>query len=250
MSAKVGTVDQSEIAKFAALADRWWDDEGPFRPLHRLNPARLRFIRDCICNHFDRDSHSPGALAGLEVLDIGCGGGLLAEPLARLGATVTGLDAAEQNVGAAARHAAEVGLEIDYQCRAAEDVAGDGRQFDVVLNMEVIEHVANRTAFIRATTKLVRPGGLCLAATLNRTAKAFLLAVVGAEYVLGWLPRGTHDWRRFVRPAELDRSLRRCGLQMVRLSGVRYHPMTDDWTLDPGDTDVNYLGCWQKPATV
>ncbi len=248
MSASVETVDPAETAKFASLADQWWDDDGPFRPLHRLNPTRLGFIRDCVCQEFGRDAKAADPFAGLAVLDIGCGGGLLAEPMARLGATVTGLDAVEKNVRAAASHAAEAGLRIDYQCRTAEDLAKDGQQFDVVLNMEVIEHVADRDAFVQASARLVRPGGLCIAATLNRTAKAFMMAIVGAEYVLRWLPRGTHDWRRFVRPSELDSWLRRHGLERVRLAGMRYHPLTDDWTLDAGDLEVNYLGCWRKPA--
>lgn len=249
MTAFAETRDSRELAKFAALADEWWNASGPFRPLHRLNPTRLRFIRDATCNYFGRNPKAPPALTGLSVLDIGCGGGLLTEPLARLGASVTGLDAVDRNIQAAALHAREVGLQIDYQCRTAEDLADGGEQFDLVLNMEVIEHVANRPAFLQATAALVRPGGLCIASTLNRTAKAFLLAIVGAEYLLRWIPRGTHDWRRFVRPDELDRSLRGCGLRPVRMTGVRYNPFADDWELDPADLDVNYVGCWEKPRT-
>ncbi len=247
MPASVETRDSAELAKFAALADEWWAPNGPFRPLHRLNPARLQFIRDMACEHFGRDARKGEALGGLEILDIGCGGGLLAEPLARLGAFVTGSDVVERNVRAAARHAKEAGLEIDYQCRMAEDLSKSGVQFDLVLSMEVIEHVANRPSFLDATAALVRPGGLCIMATLNRTTKAFLFAIVGAEYLLRWLPRGTHDWRKFVRPHELDYALRNRGLTRVRLTGVRYHPTTDDWTLDQNDLDVNYMGCWTKP---
>ena len=241
------TRDSRELAKFAAMAEDWWDADGPFKPLHRLNPTRLSFIRDVTCKHFGRDPKRPPPLTGLSVLDIGCGGGLLTEPLARLGASVTGLDAVDRNIRAATLHAHEIGLEITYQCLTAGDLANRGAQFDLVLNMEVIEHVANRPAFLKATAALVRPGGLCIASTLNRTTKAFLLAIVGAEYVLRWIPRGTHDWRRFVRPDELDRMLRGCGLRPVRLTGVRYDPFTDDWILDPADLDVNYMGCWAKP---
>ncbi len=247
MTAFAETRDSQELAKFEALAEDWWDTSGPFRPLHRLNPTRLRFIRDTACDHFGRDPKVPPPLTGLSVLDIGCGGGLLAEPLARLGASVTGLDAVDRNIRAAAFHAHEVGLEITYQCRTAEDLADSGAQFDLVLNMEIIEHVANRPAFLKATAALVRPGGLCISSTLNRTTKAFLLAIVGAEYVLRWIPRGTHDWRRFVRPDELNRTLRGCGLRPVRLTGVRYDPYTEEWILDPADLDVNYMGCWAKP---
>lgn len=247
MTAFAETRDSRELAKFAALAEDWWDDNGPFRPLHRMNPIRLRFIRDATCRHFGRDPKRPAAFTGLSVLDIGCGGGLLTEPLARLDASVTGLDAVEPNIRAAALHAHEVGLEIAYQCQTAERLADGGRQFDLVLNMEVIEHVANRAAFLKATAALVRPGGLCIASTLNRTTKAFLLAIVGAEYLLHWIPRGTHDWRRFVRPDELDRTLRGYGLLAGHMTGVRYNPLTDDWMLDPADLEVNYMGCWAKP---
>ncbi len=247
MSVPVETRDRSEMAKFAAMADTWWDAEGPFRPLHRLNPVRLRFIRDVACDHFNRDVAGPDALVDLSILDIGCGGGLLAEPLARLGGSVTGLDAVDRNIRAAAHHADQMGLGIDYQCGTAEALAERGATFDLVLNMEVIEHVANPAAFVQATTSLVRPGGLYVAATLNRTTKSFLLAIVGAEYVLRWLPRGTHDWRRFVRPGELEAMVRAAGLTRVRTTGVRYHPITAEWTLDTTDLDVNYMGCWAKP---
>lgn len=247
MTAFAETRDSRELAKFAALAEDWWDTSGPFRPLHRLNPIRLRFIRDATCNHFGRDPKGPSAFAGLSVLDIGCGGGLLTEPMVRLGGSVTGLDAVDRNVKAAALHAQEAGLEIAYQCQTAEALADSGEKFDLVLNMEVIEHVANRPAFLKATAALVRPGGLCVASTLNRTTKAFLLAIVGAEYVLRWIPRGTHDWRRFVRPDELDRTLRGCGMRPGQMIGVRYDPFTDDWMLDSADLDVNYMGCWAKP---
>ncbi len=240
------SVDPDEIAKFAALAGEWWDPAGKFAPLHRLNPARLTFIRDRIAAHKDRDPLAERPLAGLRVLDIGCGGGLLCEPLTRLGAQVTGIDAAEPNVAAAARHAAEAGLDIDYrhgtaEALAAETRAGNGAGFDLVLNMEVVEHVADVAAFLQASAALVAPGGAMALATLNRTPKSFALAIVCAEYLLRWLPRGTHDWRRFLRPSELVAYLRAAGLETRELTGVTYNPLTGAWRLAPRDLDVNYM---------
>ena len=245
------SVDPDEIAKFSALAGEWWDPSGKFAPLHKLNPARLTFIRDRIAAHAGRDPMSERPLAGLRVLDIGCGGGLLCEPLARLGAQVTGIDAAEPNVEAAARHAAEAGLDIDYrhttaetlaaQTLAAQTLAASEVRFDLVLNMEVVEHVADVAAFMEASAALVAPGGAMVLATLNRTPKAFVLAIVGAEYVLRWLPRGTHDWRRFLRPSELVAYLKAAGLDPKELTGVTYNPLTGVWRLAPRDLDVNYM---------
>jgi 2-polyprenyl-6-hydroxyphenyl methylase/3-demethylubiquinone-9 3-methyltransferase len=192
------TVDPAEIARFSAIADEWWDPNGKFKPLHRFTPTRLEYIRGRIAGHFGRDALAPKPLAGLRLLDIGCGGGLLCEPMARLGASVVGADAAERNVKTAAVHAERQGLAIDYRHTTAEALAEAGELFDVVLNMEVVEHVADVAAFMGACARLVRPGGLMVVATLNRTAKAFALAIVGAEYVLGWLPRGTHTWSKFV----------------------------------------------------
>ena len=235
------SVDPDEIAKFAALAGEWWDPAGKFAPLHRLNPARLTFIRDRIAAHAGRDPLGERPLAGLRVLDIGCGGGLLCEPLTRLGAQVTGIDAAEANVAAAARHAAEAGLDIDYRHTTAEALAASGNPFDLVLNMEVVEHVADVAAFLEASAALVAPGGAMTLATLNRTPKSFAFAIVGAEYLLRWLPRGTHDWRRFLRPSELVASLRAAGLETRELTGVTYNPLTGAWRLAPRDLDVNYM---------
>jgi 2-polyprenyl-6-hydroxyphenyl methylase/3-demethylubiquinone-9 3-methyltransferase len=234
------SVDPEEIAKFAALAAEWWDPEGRFRPLHQLNPLRLGFIRDRVAAHVARDALAERPFEGLSVLDIGCGGGLLAEPLARLGAAVLGIDAGQENVEAAALHAAEGGLAIDYRCATAEELAEAGAGFDVVLNMEVVEHVADVDAFLRASAALVKPGGVMVLATLNRTPKAFALAIVGAEYLLGWLPRGTHDWRKFLRPSELAKLLRRRGLEIEELTGVAYNPLTAAWRLTR-DLDVNYM---------
>ncbi|MGH6619897.1 MAG: bifunctional 2-polyprenyl-6-hydroxyphenol methylase/3-demethylubiquinol 3-O-methyltransferase UbiG [Alphaproteobacteria bacterium] len=242
------TVDDGEIAKFAAMAEEWWDPDGKFRPLHRLNPVRLEFLRDRIADRFGRDIRTERPLAGLTVLDVGCGGGLLCEPMARLGAAVTGIDAGEGNVEIARTHAEAMGLSIDYRFAAAADLAAAGRSFDIVLNMEVIEHVADQDAFLGDCARLVRPGGLMFLATLNRTPKAYLLAIVGAEYVLRWLPRGTHAWRRFVRPSEMAASLRRAGMTMTELAGVAYDPLKDGWKLAPHDLDVNYMAIAAKPG--
>ncbi|MGH6948342.1 MAG: bifunctional 2-polyprenyl-6-hydroxyphenol methylase/3-demethylubiquinol 3-O-methyltransferase UbiG [Kiloniellales bacterium] len=235
------SVDPAEIEKFERLAAQWWDPEGKFRPLHRFNPARLTFIRDRLAAHLGRDPEDERPLVGLKLLDLGCGGGLLAEPLTRLGARVTGIDAAEKNIAVARLHAEQQRLDIDYRHATAEELAARGEIFDAVLNMEVVEHVADVTAFMTAAGALVRPDGLMVAATLNRTAKAFFLAVVGAEYVLRWLPRGTHDWRRFLKPSELEVVLRSAGLEMTELTGVVYNPLGDSWHLAPRDLDVNYM---------
>jgi len=234
------SIDPDEIAKFSALAGSWWDPEGDFRPLHRLNPTRLAFIRDQACAHFARDIAAARPLAGLEVLDIGCGGGLLCEPLARLGARVTGIDATQKAIEVADWHAEQSGLAIEYRCSTAEDLAATGCRFDLIVNMEVVEHVADVDHFMEASCTLVKPGGAMAMATLNRTPKSFLMAVVGAEYVLGWLPRGTHDWRRFLKPSELVRRLRANGMAVTELAGVTYNPLNDRWRRSP-DLDVNYM---------
>jgi 2-polyprenyl-6-hydroxyphenyl methylase/3-demethylubiquinone-9 3-methyltransferase len=234
------TVDPTEIARFAALAEGWWDPNGKFKPLHRLNPLRLGFLRERLIGHFARDSGSLRPFEGLRLLDIGCGGGLVAEPMARLGFAVTGIDAAPETVLTAHSHAGEAGLAIDYRATAAETLAASGERFDAVLAMEIIEHVADLEAFLAAAGTLVRPGGAFVAATLNRTAKSYLFAIIGAEYVLGWLPRGTHEWRRFVRPSELAAGLRCNGLRAREIAGVTYNPIADRWSLSR-DLDVNYM---------
>jgi 2-polyprenyl-6-hydroxyphenyl methylase / 3-demethylubiquinone-9 3-methyltransferase len=234
------TIDPSEIARFAALAESWWDPEGKFKPLHRLNPVRLGFLRNRLTAHFHRDSASLRPFEGLRLLDIGCGGGLIAEPMARLGFAVTGIDAGAETVATARLHAEQSGLAIEYRTAAAETLAGAGDRFDVVLALEIIEHVADLDAFVAAAAALVRPGGALVAATLNRTAKSYLLAIIGAEYVLGWLPRGTHDWRKFVRPSELAAALRRHRLRLAEIAGVTYSPFGENWTLS-ADLDVNYM---------
>src|SRR3546814_12861 len=238
---RAASIDDAEVAKFAAMAEAWWDPEGKFRPLHRFNPVRLAYIRDRLCGRFGRDPKADKPLQGLALLDVGCGGGLLSEPLARLGAAVTGIDAAPQNIAVAALHAEESGLAIDYRHLSVEELAARPARFDAVLNMEVVEHVADVGSFLAASAALVRPGGMMFLATLNRTPKAFLMAVVGAEYLLRWLPRGTHDWRRFQRPSELAAALRGTGLEIEEITGVAYNPLTDAWRLAPRDLDVNYM---------
>ncbi|MCP4329163.1 MAG: bifunctional 2-polyprenyl-6-hydroxyphenol methylase/3-demethylubiquinol 3-O-methyltransferase UbiG [Alphaproteobacteria bacterium] len=241
------TIDDDEVARFAALAEDWWDPTGPLRSLHKLNPVRLKFIRDRVANHFGRDPLDPAPLHGLRLLDIGCGGGLLCEPMRRLGASVVGIDAAERNVAVARIHAEQGRLDIDYRHGSAEDLAASGARFDVVLTMEVVEHVADVELFLSACADLLDPGGCLVAATINRTAKAFALAIVGAEYVLGWLPRGTHDWREFVRPSEMVEALRAGDVAVNELTGVIYNPINDAWSTSR-DLDVNYMAFATKPA--
>jgi 2-polyprenyl-6-hydroxyphenyl methylase/3-demethylubiquinone-9 3-methyltransferase len=246
MTSLGSTVDPAEIEKFRRMAEEWWDPKGKFRPLHRFNPVRLGFLKDRLCRHFGRDATAGRPLEGLRILDIGSGGGLVAEPLTRLGAEVVGIDATARNVEVARIHAGEGGLAIDYRHAAAEELAAAGESFDAVLALEIVEHVASLEAFISAAAQLTRPGGLLVVATLNRTLKAFGLAIVGAEYVLGWLPRGTHDWRKFVRPSELEAAMRSSGLSLSETSGVAYNPLLDRWSLG-SDLDVNYLAVATKP---
>jgi 2-polyprenyl-6-hydroxyphenyl methylase / 3-demethylubiquinone-9 3-methyltransferase len=238
--AKPSTIDRAEIEKFSAMAESWWDPSGKFRPLHRLNPVRVGFIRDRVASRLGRDPNAPAPLAGVTLLDIGCGGGLITEPMTRLGATVTGIDASEPNIGIARAHAERSGLKVAYLSCAAEDLVKSGQRFDVVLALEVIEHVADIDAFLGACENLMKPDGVLILATLNRTLKSFAFAIVGAEYVLRWLPRGTHDWSRFVRPAELARALRRRGLAIGELVGVGYNPLRDNFALSR-DLGVNFM---------
>jgi 2-polyprenyl-6-hydroxyphenyl methylase/3-demethylubiquinone-9 3-methyltransferase len=242
------TIDPAEIARFAALAQSWWDPNGKFRPLHRFNPVRLGFLRDRLIAHFGRDPASLRPFEGLRLLDIGCGGGLLAEPMARLGFAVTGIDATPETIETARVHAEQSRLSIDYRAVPVEELARSGEQFDALLAMEIVEHVADLGAFLDAAASVVKPGGMLVVATLNRTSKAYLLAVVGAEYVLGWLPRGTHEWRKFVRPSELAAGLRRNGLRAEEMTGVSYNPLRDSWTLGR-DLDVNYMTVATKPQS-
>ncbi|MBS0279887.1 MAG: bifunctional 2-polyprenyl-6-hydroxyphenol methylase/3-demethylubiquinol 3-O-methyltransferase UbiG [Proteobacteria bacterium] len=234
------SVDPEEVAKFSALAAEWWDPEGKFAPLHKFNPVRLGFIRGQAAARFGRDARSLRPFEGLTLLDIGCGGGLLSEPMARLGFAVTGADASERNIGTARAHAAQSGVAVDYRAATAEMLAAEGRIFDVVLNMEVVEHVADVDAYLSACAKLVKPGGITIVATLNKTLKSLALAKVAAEYVLGWMPRGTHDWNRFIPPAQLQQSLEESGLNILKTQGVSFDVLTWDWRL-ASDLDVNYM---------
>lgn len=232
------TIDASEVAKFTAMAEEWWDPNGKFAPLHKFNPVRLKFIRDTCAAHFGRTGLKP--FAGLSLLDIGCGGGLLSEPMARLGFAVTGVDPSEKNVGTAKAHAEATGVAVTYRASSAEVLEAEGAAFDVVLNMEVVEHVADLRAYLKACARLVRPGGLTVVATLNKTLKSLALAKIGAEYILRWLPPGTHDWNRFVEPQELRRMLEESGLNPLKTQGVAFDPLGWDWHLS-SDVDVNYM---------
>ena len=229
------------------MAAEWWNPEGKFAPLHKFNPVRLRFIREVAGRHFGRDGVKLRPFENLALLDIGCGGGLLSEPMARLGFTVTGADASDKNVHIAQIHAEQSGLPVQYLCTTAEALANEGLTFDVVLNMEVVEHVADLRHYLESCARLVRPGGLMFVATLNKTLKAFALAKIGAEYILGWLPRGTHDWSRFVEPESLNRMLNAAGLAAVTTQGISFDPLSWDWRLS-ADTDVNYIVVVEKPV--
>ena len=234
------TLDAEEVARFARLAGQWWDERGPFWPLHRINPLRLTYIRDQLCRRFGRDAKGPTSLARLSVLDIGCGGGLVCEPLARLGADVTGIDPAAENIEAAKAHAAAARLDIAYEAATAEELASRGQGYDAVLLLEVVEHVPDVPAFLKGVAPLVKPGGVMILSTLNRTLKAYALAIVGAEYILHWLPVGTHQWERFVKPEELASALTAAGLSLTGTEGLIYDPFADEWRLGT-DTDVNYF---------
>jgi 2-polyprenyl-6-hydroxyphenyl methylase/3-demethylubiquinone-9 3-methyltransferase len=246
-SVSAGTIDQDEVARFSRLSGQWWDARGPMAALHKFNPVRLAYIRDHTADHFGRDPKRLDSLAGLRILDIGCGGGILSEPLARLGAAVVGADPSESNIAVAQRHAAQAGVSIDYRSITAEALADAGEAFDVVLAMEVIEHVADVGLFVDLAGSMVKPGGLLFVATLNRTVKSFALAIVGAEYVLRWLPRGTHQWEKFVTPNELEIAIERSGLSLTDETGVIYNLFADRWQLS-ADIDVNYMVVAEKAA--
>jgi 2-polyprenyl-6-hydroxyphenyl methylase/3-demethylubiquinone-9 3-methyltransferase len=241
------TVDAAEVARFSALAATWWNTRGEMAALHKLNPVRLAYIRDATCQQFGRDAKLVGCLSGLRILDIGCGGGILSEPLARLGAAVLGADPSVTNIEVAKLHAAQSGLAIDYRATTAEALSEADERFDVVLAMEVVEHVADVDLFVRKCADMVKPGGLMVAATLNRTLKSFALAIVGAEYILRWLPIGTHQWDKFVAPAELETALEEAGLRVIAERGVVYTPFADRWRLSD-DIDVNYMMVADRPA--
>ena len=240
------TIDAGEVERFSRLAQEWWNPAGKFKPLHRFNPVRLDYIRREVATNFARDVMQPKPFEGLSVLDIGCGGGLIAEPLARLGAQVVGADASETNIEVAKIHAAGSGLAIDYRATTAEAIAAGGETFDVVLALEVVEHVADVDLFLSSCAAMVKPGGLLFVATINRTFKALTFAIVGAEYVLGWLPKGTHQYAKLVRPGEIERPVEAAGLSMIDETGVVYHPLADEWRMSR-DMDVNYMVLARRP---
>jgi 2-polyprenyl-6-hydroxyphenyl methylase/3-demethylubiquinone-9 3-methyltransferase len=241
VSAAATSIDPADVARFSAIADQWWDPRGKFAPLHNFNPIRLEFIREQALARFGRDGAAPRPFAGLRLLDIGCGGGLLSEPMTRLGFDVTGVDASERNIGVARVHAGRSGLEIDYRASTAEALIEAGAApFDVILNMEVIEHVADPNAYLADCARLLAPGGLMIVATLNRTLKSLALAKIGAEYLLGWLPRGAHDWRKFLTPDELIAMARGPGLTVEGPFGVAYAPLSGQWSRSR-DTAINYM---------
>ena len=240
------TIDPSEVAKFEAMAAEWWNPNGKFRPLHLMNPCRLDYITRQIAGEFGRDLAQPRPFAGLRILDIGCGGGLLSEPMARLSAEVVGADAAPRNIPVAQVHAEKSGLSIDYRFTTAEDLAAAGEQFDVVLNMEVVEHVSDPLAYLTACQQLLKPGGIMLCSTLNRNPKSFLMAIIGAEWVMRWLPKGTHDWAKFITPEELYALIQRAGLTPLDRKGMVFNPVAWNWSLSDRDLSVNYVTTSRK----
>jgi len=247
MTDKTGTIDPAEIAKFEAMAAEWWDPNGKFRPLHMMNPVRLDYITRQIAAEFGRDLTVERPLEGLRLLDIGCGGGLLSEPMARLGADVVGADAAERNIPVAQVHAEQSGLTIDYRHTSAEALAAEGEQFDVVLNMEVVEHVADPQAYLTACHDLLKSGGLMLCSTINRNPKSFAMAIVGAEYIMRWLPKGTHEWSKFITPDELFKMIEIAGLRPVDRKGYVFNPISWGWSISDRDLSVNYVTASIRP---
>jgi 2-polyprenyl-6-hydroxyphenyl methylase/3-demethylubiquinone-9 3-methyltransferase len=241
------TIDQEEVDRFSAMAAEWWSPTGKFKPLHKFNPVRLAYIRDKAAENFGRDIRSPRPLEGLRVLDIGCGGGLLSEPVARMGASVVGADPSEKNIGIASTHAKASGVSVDYRAVTAEQLAEAGETFDIVLNMEVVEHVADVDFFLGTCARMVRPGGLMFVATINRTMKAAALAIFAAENILRWLPRGTHQYEKLVRPEEIEKPVADNGLSIIDRTGVFFNPLSNQWNLSK-DMDVNYMMLAKRPG--
>ena len=235
------TIDNDEIERFSRIASEWWNPTGKFKPLHQINPLRIGRIRDAACQHFGKNAGNAAPLAGLSLVDIGCGGGLIAEPMCRLGAGITAIDAAEKNIKTASLHAQQGGLSIDYQNTSAEALAAGGVQYDIVLALEIVEHVADTALFMETVCSLVKPGGLLFVSTLNRTVKSYAMAIVGAEYILRWLPVGTHQWKKFLRPSELCRPIRSHGLDITDMAGLVYNPFDGSWRWDDHDLSVNYM---------
>lgn len=245
---RASSVDDAEIGRFSRMAATWWDPKGPMAALHKFNPLRLSYIRAQAAAHFDLDPKKLDCLKGLRMLDIGCGAGILSEPLVRLGASMVGADPAEENIEAARAHAEATGVSVDYRATTAEALAEAGEQFDIVLAMEVVEHVVDVPAFVETCADMVKPGGLIFAATINRTLKSFALAIVGAEYVLRWVPRGTHQWDKFVKPEELELAFEDAGLDVIGERGVIYNLIADRWQLS-SDMDVNYMVVGSRPKS-
>ena len=247
MSKQATTIDDAEVARFSAIAAEWWSPTGKFRPLHKFNPVRLAYIKEQVCQHFNIDPSKPKPFKGLRILDIGCGGGLLCEPMARLGAEIVGADASEVNIEVAKIHAQQTGVTVDYRATTSEALAADGEQFDIILNMEVVEHVADVDLFMASCCEMVKPGGLMFMATIDRTAKARMLAIFMAEKVLRWLPVGTHEFEKLVKPEELEEAFAKGGMSLLDESGVTYNPVLDRWSKSK-DMDVNYMMLATKPA--
>ncbi|MDE1900196.1 MAG: bifunctional 2-polyprenyl-6-hydroxyphenol methylase/3-demethylubiquinol 3-O-methyltransferase UbiG [Alphaproteobacteria bacterium] len=237
----MSSIDPAEIANFSRHADDWWNPDGALRPLHKLNPARMEYIRDRVCAHYGRKPGGRDALKDISILDIGCGGGLLCEPMARLGASVTGLDASDAAIKAARRHADLSGLDIDYRAGSAEDLARGHKKYDVITALEILEHVADIGLLLDAVADLLKPGGIVILSTVNRTARSWILGIAAAEYILKWVPRGTHDWRKFIRPSELAAHLARAGLDAVDIAGIIYNPLEDKFSLRAGAVGMNYM---------
>lgn len=248
MQRSASTIDDAEVAKFQAMAEEWWDPTGKFKPLHMMNPCRLDYITQQIAAEFERDLEGDAPFKGLRILDIGCGGGLLAEPMARLGADVVGADAAERNIPVARLHAEKSGLEIDYRHTTAEAMAEAGEEFDAVLNMEVVEHVSDPLAYLTACRDLLKPGGLQICSTLNRNPKSYIMAIIGAEHVMRWLPKGTHDWSKFITPDELYDLLTQAGLEPVDRKGFVFNPISWSWSISDRDLSCNYVTASRKPG--
>ena len=240
------TIDPEDVARFSAIADEWWDPDGKFKPLHRFNPIRLQYIRDRLCAQFGRDTQSLRPFDGLRFLDVGCGGGLISEPLSRMGADVTGIDASDRNVGTARVHAEKSGLDIDYRVTTVEELAAMEDTFDAVISMEVVEHVADVDLFLDGCATLMDANGAIVLATLNRTPKSYAFGIIGAEYIMRWLPRGTHDWKKFVRPSELARGLRRNRVSVDDISGLTFNPLSGEWKIS-NDVSVNYVLFGTRP---
>ena len=240
------TIDKSEIEKFQAMAEEWWDPKGKFKPLHMLNPTRLRYIVDQICVEFDRDNRKKNPFSGLRILDIGCGGGLLSEPMHRLGAEVVGVDAADRNIKVAEIHAKKNGFSLDYRVGTTTSLLSEGESFDVILNMEVIEHVSDPSVYAKECFNLLKPNGLMICSTINRNFKSYLMLIIGAEHILRWLPKGTHDWAKFITPKELEAIFEMSGLTSVDMKGFVFNPASWGWSLSPSDLSVNYVMACKK----